>query len=243
MLIIRGGENIYPAEVEQVLAEHDGSPDAAVVGAPDEALGEIVVAFIVLDGEADADDGRFARSSASALPGSKCRPDSSGRRYPRTGSGKIQRHKRGAAQFIVARLRRRRRPRPRRTRARRPGPRGERGLRPDQPAAADDEPRRGTLLADLVDHAERLGRPTGHRRADADDVDRVAIGQPRRVTTRGTSASEHEHVVARPAEEVADHPKRHDVLLTGAAWRASRGVQDGHARPAGLPVGGPALAP
>ena len=46
-LIIRGGENIYPAEVEHAIAEHPDVVDAAVVGKPDEALGEIVAAFVV----------------------------------------------------------------------------------------------------------------------------------------------------------------------------------------------------
>jgi long-chain acyl-CoA synthetase len=45
-MIIRGGENIYPKEIEDVLAEHLGVLEAAVVGAPDERLGEIVVAYV-----------------------------------------------------------------------------------------------------------------------------------------------------------------------------------------------------
>jgi len=45
-MIIRGGENIYPKEIEDVLAEHAGVLEAAVVGAPDERLGEIVVAYV-----------------------------------------------------------------------------------------------------------------------------------------------------------------------------------------------------
>jgi acyl-CoA synthetase (AMP-forming)/AMP-acid ligase II len=46
-MIIRGGVNIYPAEVEGVLASMPGISDAAVVGKPDPELGEIVAAFIV----------------------------------------------------------------------------------------------------------------------------------------------------------------------------------------------------
>lgn len=48
-LIIRGGANIYPAEVEEALLRHDAVADAAVIGRPDAALGECVVAFVVLD--------------------------------------------------------------------------------------------------------------------------------------------------------------------------------------------------
>ena len=46
-MIIRGGENVYPLEVEHVLAEHPGVADAAVVGVPDQRLGELVKAYIV----------------------------------------------------------------------------------------------------------------------------------------------------------------------------------------------------
>jgi len=51
-LIIRGGENVYPKEVENVLLEHPDIADAAVVGAPDEAYGERVIAFVVRHDEA-----------------------------------------------------------------------------------------------------------------------------------------------------------------------------------------------
>ena len=46
-LIIRGGENIYPKEVEQVLCEHPAVQEAAVVGRADPVMGEEAVAFIV----------------------------------------------------------------------------------------------------------------------------------------------------------------------------------------------------
>ena len=45
-MIIRGGENIYPKEVEEVLLEIEQVIDAHVVGLPDERVGEEVVAFI-----------------------------------------------------------------------------------------------------------------------------------------------------------------------------------------------------
>lgn len=50
-MIIRGGENIYPREIEQLLFEHPAVADAAVVGIPDEVWGEIPVAFIRLSGD------------------------------------------------------------------------------------------------------------------------------------------------------------------------------------------------
>ena len=46
-VVISGGSNIYPREVEEVLLEHPGVEEAGVVGAPDEEWGEVVVAFIV----------------------------------------------------------------------------------------------------------------------------------------------------------------------------------------------------
>jgi long-chain acyl-CoA synthetase len=47
-MIIRGGENIFPAELEAVLHEHPAVAEAAVVGVPDEVYGENVVAFVVV---------------------------------------------------------------------------------------------------------------------------------------------------------------------------------------------------
>lgn len=46
-VVISGGSNIYPREVEEVLLEHAAVVEAGVVGAPDEEWGEIVVAFVV----------------------------------------------------------------------------------------------------------------------------------------------------------------------------------------------------
>lgn len=46
-MIIRGGENIYPREIENLLLEHEAVAQVAVVGAPDPILGEIVCAVIV----------------------------------------------------------------------------------------------------------------------------------------------------------------------------------------------------
>ena len=45
-MIIRGGENIYPKEIEDVLAGDPSVLEAAVIGVPDEKWGEIVVAYV-----------------------------------------------------------------------------------------------------------------------------------------------------------------------------------------------------
>ena len=49
-MIIRGGENVYPREVEEFLYTHPKVAEAQVVGIPDERLGEVVVAWIRLRG-------------------------------------------------------------------------------------------------------------------------------------------------------------------------------------------------
>src|SRR6185295_1787077 len=48
-MFISGGENVYPAEIEAVLAAHPSVIASAVVGAPDETWGEAGVAFVVAD--------------------------------------------------------------------------------------------------------------------------------------------------------------------------------------------------
>ncbi|HMP61860.1 MAG TPA: acyl-CoA synthetase [Phenylobacterium sp.] len=70
-MIISGGVNIYPQEVENLLITHPKVADAAVVGAPDEEMGEKVVAVIQpLDGQEGSDDLRqelmaFCRANLS----------------------------------------------------------------------------------------------------------------------------------------------------------------------------------
>ena len=49
-MIIRGGENVYPSEVEPTLLKAPGVRDAVVLGLPDETWGEIVVAAVTRDG-------------------------------------------------------------------------------------------------------------------------------------------------------------------------------------------------
>ena len=47
-MIVSGGENIYPAEVENVLMQHPAVADGAVIGVPDDQWGEAVKACVVL---------------------------------------------------------------------------------------------------------------------------------------------------------------------------------------------------
>jgi fatty-acyl-CoA synthase len=66
-VVISGGENVYPAEIENVLHEHAAVAEAAVVGVPDERWGEVGLAFVALRGEATEEEllefcrGRLAR--------------------------------------------------------------------------------------------------------------------------------------------------------------------------------------
>ena len=66
-VVISGGENIYPAEIENVLHEHPAVAEAAVVGTPDERWGEVCLAFVALRTEANEEEllefcrGRLAR--------------------------------------------------------------------------------------------------------------------------------------------------------------------------------------
>jgi long-chain acyl-CoA synthetase len=67
-MIIRGGENIYPREIEDVLLEHPRVQGAAVVGRPDEVRGEEVHAVLVLGPDADMGDiERHCRESLAAF--------------------------------------------------------------------------------------------------------------------------------------------------------------------------------
>jgi fatty-acyl-CoA synthase len=55
-MIISGGENVYPAEVEQALADHPAVAAAAVIGVPDERWGEVGRAFVILRTDSTVDD-------------------------------------------------------------------------------------------------------------------------------------------------------------------------------------------
>lgn len=63
-VVISGGSNIYPREVEEVLLEHPGVCEACVVGVPDAEWGEVVVAFVVGSVEPAALDAHLVRRIA-----------------------------------------------------------------------------------------------------------------------------------------------------------------------------------
>jgi acyl-CoA synthetase (AMP-forming)/AMP-acid ligase II len=91
-VIISGGVNIYPAEIERILAEHPAVADCAALGVPDERWGELPIAVAVLRPGAPASADELAAYCAERIARHK-RP----RRVelvdtvPRTAAGKIQR--------------------------------------------------------------------------------------------------------------------------------------------------------
>jgi len=92
-MIISGGENIQPVEVEEVLARHPGVRDVAVVGEPDERWGERVVAFVV-PAAADltpAGLDRYCRESVELARFKRPRRVVFVTEIPKTASGKILR--------------------------------------------------------------------------------------------------------------------------------------------------------
>ena len=93
-MIIRGGENIYPREIEEFLYTMEGVKDVQVVGAPDAKYGELPAAFIIRDeGSAitatDVQEYCYARMARYKAPKYVFFVDE----YPMTASGKIQKFK------------------------------------------------------------------------------------------------------------------------------------------------------
>lgn len=93
-MIIRGGENIQPLEVENCLFAHDAVHEVSVVGLPDERYGEVVAAFIVRKrgktlGVAEARAWVRDKLSSHLVPKYVFWTDT----YPKTASGKIQKFK------------------------------------------------------------------------------------------------------------------------------------------------------
>ncbi|MEZ4278904.1 MAG: long-chain-fatty-acid--CoA ligase [Myxococcota bacterium] len=89
-MIVSGGENIYPAEIENVLMGHPGVADVAVIGVPSEKWGETVKAVVVDRAGVRASDAELIAWCRDRLAGYKC-PTSIDRidALPRNPSGKI----------------------------------------------------------------------------------------------------------------------------------------------------------
>jgi malonyl-CoA/methylmalonyl-CoA synthetase len=90
-LIISGGFNIYPREIEELLLEDARVREAAVVGVPDDVRGEIPIAYIVADDDFDVSALETicrAQLASFKVPRTFLRIDT----LPRTALGKVQKH-------------------------------------------------------------------------------------------------------------------------------------------------------
>ena len=98
-VIISGGENIYPAELEIVLREHPSIADVAIVGTQDQAWGEVPCAVVVPKADADVTlaslrtfcEGKLARFKQVRRLVLRTEP------LPRNASGKVLKHELRAA--------------------------------------------------------------------------------------------------------------------------------------------------
>jgi acyl-CoA synthetase (AMP-forming)/AMP-acid ligase II len=91
-MIIRGGENIYPAEVEDALYRHTAVSEAAVFGLPDPKYGEEVYASVVLISGRTASEEDILTECRKHVPGYKCPKKITFREeLPKTQTSKIQR--------------------------------------------------------------------------------------------------------------------------------------------------------
>ena len=70
-MIVSGGENIYPAEVENALMSHPSVADAAVIGVPDDKWGEAVKAIVVLRPGAELDAAGIINHCRTLIAGYK----------------------------------------------------------------------------------------------------------------------------------------------------------------------------
>jgi len=71
-MIIRGGENIYPREIDEVLYQHPAVAAAATIGVPDDLYGEEVAAFVVLKEGTNASEEELISQCKSELADYKC---------------------------------------------------------------------------------------------------------------------------------------------------------------------------
>ena len=94
-MIITGGENVYPSEVEGVLRFHEAVKDVAVIGVPDEKWGEAIKAIVVLNEGYDAEEALaqniadFARGKIAGYKRPKSIDFIKDEEMPRTATGKI----------------------------------------------------------------------------------------------------------------------------------------------------------
>lgn len=89
-MIISGGENVYPSEVEDVLFSLSGIADAAVIGVPDDRWGEVPKAFVVRETDSTLDETTIIAHCRRSLAAFKCpRSVEFVEDFPRNATGKV----------------------------------------------------------------------------------------------------------------------------------------------------------
>jgi long-chain acyl-CoA synthetase len=89
-MIVSGGENVYPVEVEEALAQHPAVAEVAVIGVPHERWGETVKALVVCRDGAQVDAEELVAFARGRLAGYKLpRALAFVDALPRTASGKV----------------------------------------------------------------------------------------------------------------------------------------------------------
>nr|WP_243659203.1 AMP-binding protein [Tamaricihabitans halophyticus] len=97
-MFVVGGFNVYPAEVERLLAEHPAVSEVAVVGMPDERLGEVGHAYVVRRRGVEPTEDELIEHCRAIMANFKVpRKVSFCPELPRTASGKVQKFRLGAA--------------------------------------------------------------------------------------------------------------------------------------------------
>ena len=90
-MIIRGGENLFPAEIENILLEHADVAEVAVVGVPDARMGEAAAAFVRVAAGARFEPGTLIAHCRANIAAQKTPTHwIEVAEFPLTGSGKVQ---------------------------------------------------------------------------------------------------------------------------------------------------------
>ncbi len=93
-MIISGGENIYPKEIENAIYEHNAVAECAVFGIPDEKWGELVTALVVTTPGSELTEADVITWTKQKLAGYKCPKKVEFRdELARTATGKLQKFK------------------------------------------------------------------------------------------------------------------------------------------------------
>ena len=93
-MIIRGGENVYPREIEEFLYTHPDVADVQVIGVPDERYGEEIMAFVIAREGAELDPEALRDFCRGKIAHFKVpRYISLCTEFPMTVTGKIQKYK------------------------------------------------------------------------------------------------------------------------------------------------------